>query len=216
MKIYLFLIFLPIYVHAAIGVGYSSAGHIPVELTSFTANFKNENVVLSWQTATELNNAGFDIERSYDMQCWNAIGYIQGNGTTTEISNYSFVDFPSLTFQNIYYRLKQNNFDGTYSYSSIIAVTDKFTPTEFLLNQNYPNPFNPTTTIEFFIPTSNRVTLKVYDILGREVAELLIDVQKEAGKYVVEFDATSLSSGTYIYRLTAGTYVSNKKMIVVK
>ena len=88
-------------------------------------------------------------------------------------------------------------------------------PDKFFLSQNYPNPFNPTTKIEYTIPTNELVILKVYDILGKEVATVVNEV-KNAGSYTIEFNGSSLPSGTYFYRLEAGDYMDVKKMILLK
>jgi hypothetical protein len=112
--------------------------------------------------------------------------------------------------------LKQIDYDGSVSYSNELEVkVDKPIPNSFTLNQNYPNPFNPTTAINFTVAKSSHVTLKVYDLLGKEVAELVNSV-KPAGEYNVEFNATTLPSGIYAYRLEAGSFVSVKKMILMK
>jgi hypothetical protein len=193
---------------------------IPVELTSFEGNVVDGDVRLKWATATETNNLGFEIYRTNqnDKQSWKKIGFVQGHGTTTEPQSYSFLDETILsgTYQ---YRLKQIDYDGSYEYSIIIKV-EVGIPTEFLLEQNYPNPFNPTTKIKFSIPNvvssfSLRITLVVYDVLGNEIATL-INKEKEAGIYEVEFSATRITSGIYFYRLTAGTYTATKKMLVIK
>ncbi|MDI6803992.1 MAG: T9SS type A sorting domain-containing protein [Bacteroidota bacterium] len=88
-------------------------------------------------------------------------------------------------------------------------------PTKFSLGQNYPNPFNPTTVINYSLPIDNYVTLKVYDVLGREVS-MLVDEYKDAGYYEVEFNGSSLSSGVYFYKLTAGSYTAMKKLLITK
>ncbi len=198
-------------------------GIIPVELTSFTAFADNQNVRLKWTTATETNNNGFEIERNRnnDAQEWERIGFVEGNGTTTEPHSYSFedeVEEPGSYF----YRLKQIDYDGSFEYSSVIEVDVK-PITEFSLSQNYPNPFNPSTKIKFNIPSpyqgeGQRVrftTLKVYDVLGNEVATL-VNEEKPAGTYEVEFDASNLSSGIYYYQLKAGSFIQTKKMILMK
>lgn len=192
---------------------------IPVELTSFTYEMTAQNdVLLSWTTATETNNQGFEIERSQDSKIegskeWETAGFVPGYGTTTEPQFYSFID-ASLQSGKYEYRLKQIDFDGSFEYSEIIEV-EIGTPKEFSLAQNYPNPFNPKTNIEFRISDFGFVTLKVYDILGNEIATL-VNEEKPAGEYEVEFDATSLTSGIYYYRLTAGNHSSTKKMILMR
>jgi hypothetical protein len=98
---------------------------------------------------------------------------------------------------------------------NVISYTGSEVVTDYALEQNYPNPFNPTTTINYQIPASGNVSIKVYDILGNEVGNL-VDSYKETGKYEVSFDASSLASGVYIYRLTANDYVNVKKMVLLK
>ncbi len=196
---------------------------IPVELTSFTATVVNNSVELKWTTATEINNSGFMIERNLrstveSQSDWETLGFVEGNGTTTEPKVYSFVD-KNLKPGNYSYRLKQIDLDGTFEYSSEVEI-EISTPKEFALYQNYPNPFNPTTKISFVVPNGvkNLITLKVYDVLGNEVATL-VDEYKEAGSYEVEFNAgqtSGLSSSIYFYKLQAGDFVLIKKMVLMK
>lgn len=194
-------------------IGSDISNSLPVELTAFSAKSVNEGVKLEWQTASELNNDRFEIERSLDRTMFAVVGTVRGAGTTTEAKSYAFVDN---TAQNgkFYYRLKQVDFNGSVNYSNIVEVV-KDKPTTFELAQNYPNPFNPTTTINYQLPISALVTLKVYDVVGREVATL-VNARQEAGRYDVNFNATSLSSGVYFYRLQAGSFVQTKKMMLVK
>ena len=188
---------------------------VPVELTSFTGNVNNKGVMLNWSTATELNNNGFEIEKSVDGQNFFRIGFVQGHGTSTEIHNYSYLDKVEYSGgKTFYYRLKQIDFNGQYEYSEVLTV--KFdVPAEFILNQNYPNPFNPTTKITYAVPQQSLVSIKVYDLTGQEVANL-VNETKEAGTYEINFDATNLASGVYIYQMRAGSFVSVKKMSVLK
>ena len=207
---------------------------VPVELTSFVANVIDGNVVLNWITATELNNSGFEIQKgshtstSLNVTDWESIGFVNGNSTTTEKSFYSFADQSPVAGKS-FYRLKQIDFDGSFEYSNIVEV-DFSLPIEFLLEQNYPNPFNPSTTIRYSIPsvlsTTGRnlnVVLKVYDVLGNEIAEL-VNEEKPAGNYEVNFDASKLSSGVYFYQLQASDletisgqgFVETKKMILIR
>ena len=194
-------------------IGSDISNSLPVELTSFSAKSVSEGVKLEWETASELNNDRFEIERSLDRNTFAVVGTVRGAGTTTEAQSYGFLDN---TAQNgkFYYRLKQVDFDGTVDYSNIVEVV-KDKPTTFELAQNYPNPFNPTTTINYQLPTNALVTLKVYDVVGREVATL-VNARQEAGRYDINFNATSLSSGVYFYRLQAGSFVETKKMMLVK
>lgn len=191
---------------------------IPVELTSFTANSIEDWVVLSWATATETNNQGFEIERSIDGLSFNNIGYVPGFGTTTEPKSYSYTD-QSVTSGKYYYRLKQIDFDGSFTYSSVVEA-EVLLPKEFSLEQNYPNPFNPATTIEFSIPIDAQVKISVYNLVGEKVAEV-INKDFTAGNHRIEFNASKLTSGVYLYKLdavdvTGKNYNSVKKMTLLK
>jgi hypothetical protein len=239
-----------------------TSGALPVELTSFTANYVDGKVLLNWQTATEVNNYGFQVERKkakVESEPWEKIGFVHGNGNSNSPKNYSFID--NLVLANnlaldpnnaaLQYRLKQMDFDGRFEYSNIVEVNVE-APKQFALEQNYPNPFNPTTTIKFSIPTVETlhpanagqvaaslqiiaqkkstvetghpantgqaaapVQLKIYDILGREVATL-VNEQKAPGNYEVKFDASRLASGIYFYKLSAGSFSLTKKMNIIK
>jgi hypothetical protein len=190
---------------------------IPVEMASFNANVYGNHVKLSWMTITEKNNYGFDIERmqstTEEQYEWQKIGFVEGSGTTTEPQNYWFED-DNISHGNYSYRLKQIDLDGSSSYSKIIEV-DIATLNTFSLEQNYPNPFNPSTVIGYRLPVNSDVTLKVFDLLGREVATL-VDEFKPAGKYEVEFNSKDLSSGIYFYTIQAGSFTKTEKMILLK
>ena len=186
---------------------------VPVELLSFNATVLDGKVLLQWYTSTETNNAGFKIERSKNGADYEEIFFVGGNGTTTNRNVYSYLD-ESVHSGVYYYRLKQIDYDGTFENLNVVAV-DLGTPDKFLLEQNFPNPFNPKTVITFQIPTEGQITLKVYDVLGNEVATLL-DEQRPAGSYDVEFDASQLTSGIYFYQLTSRDFSSTKKMILLK
>ncbi|MCU0332727.1 MAG: T9SS type A sorting domain-containing protein [Ignavibacteriaceae bacterium] len=185
---------------------------IPVELISFRASVFEGAVELNWMTATETNNSGFEIQRSSGGD-FETIDFVDGNGTTTEPNSYSYIDrdVPVGTFT---YRLKQIDFDGSFEYSQIVEVTIP-APVAFALDQNYPNPFNPSTRIKFAIPEESDVRMSVYNTLGQEVAEILSGRLRE-GFHEVEFDAGSLTSGIYFYRLEAEKFVDVKKMIIIK
>ncbi|MDH3268014.1 MAG: M28 family peptidase, partial [Ignavibacteria bacterium] len=158
---------------------------VPVELLAFTASMNNSLVQLLWSTASELNNQGFEIQRSIDKpDDFVTVGFVNGKGNSTEINYYSFHDHPDLNgVSQLYYRLKQVDLDGTFSYSNVVNVTYDV-PTAFVLNQNYPNPFNPSTRISYFVPKESYVTLKVYDFLGREI-KTLVNENKSTGSYEV-------------------------------
>ena len=186
---------------------------IPVELASFSAELVDQDVVLNWTTASELNNQGFEIERRYDKTDWLEIGFVPGHGTTTEKQNYSYID--QTVNAGIYsYRLKQVDFNGSYKYSDVVEV-NLSAPTDYSLQQNYPNPFNPATTIGFGVQNKSNVKIIILNAIGEEVA-VVLNEEKEPGYHQVEFSAANLPSGVYFYRLKAGEFISTKKMILLK
>ncbi len=188
---------------------------IPIELIYFDAKLNGNYIELKWSTATELNNKGFEIERSNDKINWEMKWFMDGKGTSTEINDYFFKDnlFENNS-QKLFYRLKQIDFNGSFEYSNIIEV-EVGTPLGFYLSQNYPNPFNPTTKIKFDLPKDGLVSLEIYDILGRRIATV-INENKTAGSYEQVFNASSLASGVYIYKLQTGDYFSSKKLVLLK
>ncbi len=190
---------------------------IPVELTSFTATADFGAVELRWFTATETNNQGFEVQRSSGGE-FETIAFIEGHGTTTEVQAYSYID-KSVNVGSYSYKLKQVDFDGTFEYSNVVEI-DVPAPAEFALDQNYPNPFNPSTKIAFRLAVDSKVSLKVFDVLGQEVANL-VNTNLVAGAHNINFNASSINSGVYLYRLEAtgidGTnFVDVKKMILTK
>lgn len=189
----------------------------PVELTSFTATSNENAVVLNWSTASETNNQGFSIERSSGGE-YEAIGFVQGHGTTTEAQVYAFTD-RNVNVGSYTYRLKQIDFDGSFEYSSVVEA-DVVAPDQYALGQNYPNPFNPSTKISFSLAADSKVMLKVFNVLGEEVATLLNE-NMAAGLHEINFDASNVNTGVYLYRIEAsgidGTnFVDIKKMILTK
>ncbi len=188
---------------------------LPVELTSFTAVSNGSKVTLNWSTATELNNQGFEIQRNTNG-AWTTVGVKDGARTTTQTQNYSYVDdVSSQKPGKISYRLKQNDFDGTFKYSSEVAVDVNNIPAAFSLDQNYPNPFNPSTKISFGLPHKTNVVLKIFNTLGEEVA-VLVNETLEAGSHSFNFDASSFPSGLYIYSLQTDEKLISKKMTLLK
>jgi hypothetical protein len=193
---------------------------VPVELVSFNANVSEAGVRLNWLTATETNNRGFEVEKRevgsrqlvIGNEEWDVIGFVNGNGTTTQTQSYSFID-KEVTSGKYQYRLKQIDFDGSYEYSDVVEVD--IAPMKFSLSQNYPNPFNPSTKISWQSPLSSHQTLKVYDVLGKEVATL-VDEFRDAGSYEINFDGSQLASGVYYYQLNVGEFVETRKMTYLK
>lgn len=193
---------------------------LPVELTSFTASVVGNGVQLNWITATEINNLGFDVERkSNTISGWKTVGYVPGNGTSTEERAYSFLD-ENIPDGSYSYRLKQIDFDGTFMYSNELVVNVGFNPTNFVLLQNYPNPFNPATSIQFQASKEGLVSVKIYNMLGQEV-RTLFNEEVAPGRYTIQWDGLSdngmrMSSGIYLYRMTASDFSDTKDMILLK
>ncbi len=211
-----------------IGTFTDSDNSLPVELTSFTASLSGFTTTLVWQTATEVNNYGFDVERREKLKGnsknWETIYFVMGKGNSNSPQKYSFIDADNLD-GIIQYRLKQIDTDGNIEYSPVVEVETGSAPKEFSLSQNFPNPFNPSTKIKYSIPSLAlresvsegrvRVLLKVYDILGNEIATL-VNEEKPPGVYEVEFDGSQLSSGVYFYSLNAGNFSQVKKLILLR
>jgi hypothetical protein len=188
---------------------------VPVELTFFTATADGNDVTLHWQTATEENNFGFEIFRSVQKDNnWKQIDFIEGNGTTTEKNDYSYID-ENLPAGSYLYKLVQIDFDGTRNETEIVSIEIDNQPTVYSLSQNYPNPFNPTTTINYAISQSREVRLSVFNSLGEKV-KTLVNETKDPGVYEVEFSANEFPSGIYFYKIQAGSFVDTKKMILIK
>ncbi len=191
----------------------------PVELTAFNSNIIGKDITLSWSTSTELNNSGFEIQRAIEneklkIENWNKIGFVSGGGTTNEPKDYSFTD-RNLETGEYKYRLKQLDFNGNFEYFEFPEVVSIGIPDKFDLSQNYPNPFNPVTTINYDLPNDGIVTIKVYDILGREM-KMLVNEMKTAGYHKIKFNAADLASGAYLYRMVAGDFIAVKKFVVLK
>jgi hypothetical protein len=191
---------------------------LPVELTSFVSIINGNNVTLNWSTATETNNSGFEIEKSAIGGTWSKIGAVSGNGTTSTPHSYSYTDRAVAT-GNYNYRLKQTDFNGNFEYHNLGNEVSIGVPEKFALSQNYPNPFNPTTKIDYDLPTDGNVSIRLFDMSGKEVASLVNEV-KTAGYHTVNFNASNLSSGVYFYRISVdangNNFTATKKLMLVK
>jgi PKD repeat protein len=193
---------------------------LPVELSSFSASAEIKKVNLNWMTAAEINNKGFYIERKLRNNTeWTNAGFVNGNGTSSQPHNYSFTD-NGLASGTYSYRLKQIDFNGNFSYHNLSGDVIIGIPKKYALSQNYPNPFNPATKIDFELPLDSRVTIKIYDMTGREVAVLINDEARTAGYYTSLFNGNFLSSGVYFYSIKAeangSNFATTKKMVLVK
>jgi hypothetical protein len=196
-------------------------GALPVELSTLMATAKDKSINISWSTATETNNAGFEIERALPITgggmgggLWQRIGFVQGNGTTNAPQSYSFVDASAKG--KVSYRLKQIDRDGSFKYSQTVEATAALTAADFSLSQNYPNPFNPNTMISFAVQNAEHVTVTVYNALGQSVATLFEGIANPNELYTLNFDGKLLSSGTYFYSLRSASRNEVKKMVLTK
>jgi hypothetical protein len=197
---------------------------LPVELASFNSSVSGRDVMLKWSTASEQNNKGFDIERktvSSSSNEWKKMGTVEGHNNSNTTQNYQYKD-ARVDAGKYNYRLKQCDYNGNFAYYALSNEVDISIPKQFSLSQNYPNPFNPVTKIDFELPVDGKVTMKLFDITGREAASIINNEIMTAGYYTYNFSGVDLSSGTYIYRLSvAGSgnnqnFVMTKKMTLVK
>jgi C1A family cysteine protease len=196
-----------------------NSGVVPVELTSFSGQAENGKVRLSWVTATETNNYGFEIERKIAGSEFSSIAFVEGAGSTAAPRAYSFVDESVQALQRYNYRLKQIDLDGSFAYSDVIEV-EVSAPRNFSLSRNYPNPCNPSTTIEYTIAEKATVRLEIFNMLGQKVRTLVAE-EKLPGFYKIQWDGlddagTGVPSGLYLYRMQAGSLVASHKMIILK
>jgi len=186
---------------------------LPVELTSFTVSAQDQNVLLNWITASELNNNGFEVQRSFLNSEFVTVAFVKGAGTSSLQQEYSFTD-QNLSNGKYSYRLKQIDFDGTFEYSAEVEVNVVSLDNYSLIN-NYPNPFNPSTKIGYYLKDRTNVRIVIMNALGEEIAVLANETQ-EQGFHEVEFNAVDFSSGIYFYSLQTSQYNETKKMILMK
>ena len=201
-------------------------GALPITLTAFAVHptTDSKGVLVSWGTTSEVNNYGFWLQRRVSGASEFADvleSFTPGQGSTLIPHQYSITDETLPGAGTYEYRLRSQDLDGTIHYSNVVSIRVVLTgvnpvgPNMFELAQNYPNPFNPSTTISYSIPARSFVSLSVYNSLGQRVAEL-VNCSQESGRYDVRFDASSLASGVYLYRLLAGSSVMSKKLTLVR
>ncbi len=202
------------------GGGTICTGPLPVTISSFLASVNRNNALLSWVTETELNNSGFDIERksAKETSGWQKISFVHGNGTSNERKNYSFAD-KKLAVGSYQYRLKQIDYNGNFNYYNLVNDVVVAAPHSFSMTQNYPNPSNPRSKIDYEIPINGKVSIKLYNMIGQEVINIVNEV-KEAGYYSAEFDGSNFASGVYFYRISAEgegqSFNKTLKMVLIK
>ena len=198
----------------ALNVPFSITTPVPVELSFFDVTYNNYSVLLRWMTESESNNLGFYVEKSTDNVNFNELGFVKGHGTTSHPQEYTYVD-ENLRVDKIYYRLKQVDFNGTIHYSQVKELTRNIFPKELSLLQNYPNPFNSSTKISFYLPKRTHINLSIFDLLGRKLITILED-EFEAGAQSIQFEASNLSSGLYLYKLESDGIELIKKLVILK
>lgn len=187
---------------------------LPVELTSFTSSVINDDVLLNWNTVTEINSLSFEVEKKYlTNEIWQIVASVKASGNSTSPKQYSYVD-KKVNAGKFNYRLKILDVDGTFKYSPVI-LADISSPVKFELKQNYPNPFNPSTTIEYQLPVSSFVSLIVFDAVGKKILTLVNEF-KPAGNYNIIFNGQGLSSDIYFYQMRTGNYIATKKLLLIK
>ncbi|MEP6712803.1 MAG: T9SS type A sorting domain-containing protein [Ferruginibacter sp.] len=165
---------------------------LPVDLVSFTGRAIDNTVHLNWVTASEINNAFFEIERSADGINFKILGKLNGNGTSTQLHNYSFVDeLPE--YGNNYYRLKQTDIDNNFKYSNIVVVP--FSVTALVMDDVYPNPAKDLLNYSILSPENRKLFLLLSDISGRVLINKIITITK--GKNKVQIDISHFGSGNY-------------------
>ncbi len=186
----------------------------PVELVSFTGFAEGNIIKLNWRTATELNNFGFDVERKNPEGSFEKIGFVSGAGNSSSPKSYWFEDNLITVPGRYEYRLRQNDFDGNFDYSKTIYIFIK-SPSSAKLYNNYPNPFNPVTRIKFELSSGEKVNMKLFDSVGREIMHLLNDFF-DAGYHSIEISFQNLASGLYYLVMQAGEFTDSKKLVYIK
>ena len=192
---------------------------IPIELINFEGIISNNKTTLTWTTITESNNNGFVVQRKYsNSDSWEDLGFVEGRGNSTNIIHYSYIDFIN-EFGIYFYRLKQVDYDGTYTWSNEIEIAF-LNPLKFEVYQNFPNPFNPRTIVRVLLPESSYIKVNVYNLLG-ELVNKIVDRYYEAGIVDISIDANGIPSGIYLYQVvsrSANGQVNSKtkKMLIIK
>jgi hypothetical protein len=208
-----------------LAVSYNAqTGTMPVELVSFTYELIGGKVLLNWQTATETNNAEFDVQRTIDTT-WETVAWIKGAGTSSSPKYYSYSDSTLVVGKSYFYRLKQIDNVGTYKYSDTLFVsvisrvegTKNNSISHVVLEQNYPNPFNPSTLISYKLSVGAHAILKIFDVMGKEVTTIVDEFQSAGSySYLLSSNNRSMVSGIYFYSLIVGNTQITKSMMVIK
>ncbi len=187
----------------------------PVELTRFEGVVNGSDAALMWQTASETNNAGFEVQMRADgVSDYHALGFVEGHGTTTEVQNYTY------TISNLHpgtyaFRLKQIDFDGAFEYSDEIEVTIGVPDTHLLTNA-YPNPFNPQARFSLSVAQTQNVNVSAYDALGRRVLNLFDGVLEAGSTHPFVLDGQGLATGLLIIRAIGETFAASQSVTLLR
>ncbi len=198
----------PLIGNGSLYIYHGSSNILPVTLLNFNAEKKEQKVALTWQTASEQNNKGFEVQR-WDGTKWLSLGFVQGAGNSNTLQNYNYSDFPGKT-GSFQYRLKQVDFDGKFNYSNIVLV--KFNSHGFSVNV-YPNPVREQLTVQYKLEKTEKVKLKVLDAGGKLVRNVL-DITQSPGTYQKTINASSLPKGSYYCKLTVGDEIQTHRFQV--
>ncbi len=189
-------------------------GPLPVELTDFSVILSDTQAELTWTTATETDNAGFDVEHALPGQDFSKIGFVEGHGTTNEAQSYTFTIAELIPGRHVF-RLKQVDYDGTFTYSfAIEAIVDM--PDAYYLSNAYPNPFNPQAVVQFAVEQSQAVTLGLYTVNGQFVQSIYHGVPPAGQTQTVRIDGTGLSSGVYMLQFVGEKFQTSKQVVLTK
>lgn len=190
-------------------------GYTPVELISFDATVIGSETMLRWVTASETNNAGFEVQmKAGDESDFSTLDFVEGHGTTTETRNYIYT-VPGLDPGAHNFRLKQIDFDGAFEYSDEIEATISV-PGTYLLTSAYPNPFNPQASFSLSVAQTQEVTVGVYDVLGRRVVELFNGVLEGGSTHPFELDGRGLPTGPFFIRAAGETFSASQSVTLVR
>jgi len=190
---------------------------LPVELTTLEAIAADREVTLRWTTASEWDNSYFEVQRKAGAAAWMTVGRVEGSGNSQTTQNYEYTDRAVVNDVTYTYRLLSHDINGAVQeYDMMAEATPGMPiPTEYALEQNHPNPFNPNTSISYSVREAGFVTLKVYNLIGQEVATL-VSARMEAGRYTAAFSVKDMPSGVYVYRLEVNNFTAQKKMVLLK
>ena len=197
-----------------IGIKGGGGQNLPVQLTAFDAVLSGQKAHLTWATAAELNNNGFEILHAIGSGDFQAIAFVEGHGTTLDAQQYTYTT-RSLTPGTHRFRLKQIDRDGAYVQTEAVEVTVAMEE-QYTVEAAYPNPFNPQTNLSFRVRQAQRVTVALYNMLGQRVQVLQEGMVQADAPQVVRVDGSSLASGTYLVRIAGANFAETQRIVLIK